>query len=128
MKVNQYQVTEQGKLKIEEELRRIEQDAVRLLTLGCEVHKDLTIDKFEQMGGTKCPICLTERIEMLNHIALSAIALKLNIESGFPPTLHALNRDLALYQARFGGVVEMVGKAAVAMDEGMENESVDHRP
>jgi hypothetical protein len=60
---------------------------------------------------------LQERIEMLNHVALSAIALKMNIENGFPPTLHALNRDLALFQVRFGGVVEMAGKAAVAMEE-----------
>jgi len=59
---------------------------------------------------------LEERIRMLNDIALSAICLKMNIEHGFPPTLDALNRDLGAYQRRFGGVVEMIGKAAVAME------------
>jgi hypothetical protein len=61
---------------------------------------------------------LEERSRMEADIALSAICLKLNIEHGFPPRLDALNRDLAAFQSRFGGVVEVVGKAAVAMDEG----------
>jgi hypothetical protein len=46
---------------------------------------------------------LHERIRMLNDIALSAIALKIRIEHGFPPTLDALNRDLDAYQRWFGG-------------------------
>jgi hypothetical protein len=47
---------------------------------------------------------LEERNEMLNHIALSAVALKLNLELGVVgnPSLHALNRDLSLFTARFG--------------------------
>ena len=48
---------------------------------------------------------LLERNRMLSDIALSAVALKLNIENGFPPHLHALNRDLAAFSARFGGIV-----------------------
>jgi hypothetical protein len=35
----------------------------------------------------------------LKDIALSAIALKINIESGFTPHLHALDRDLQAYNA-----------------------------
>jgi hypothetical protein len=45
---------------------------------------------------------MLDRIRMLSDIALSAVALKLNIENGFSPSLHALNRDLATFQARFG--------------------------
>ena len=47
---------------------------------------------------------LEERNRMLSDIALSAVALKLNIEHGFKPSLHALNRDLDAFQRRFGGV------------------------
>ncbi len=51
---------------------------------------------------------LRERNRMLTDIALSALALKLNIEHGFtPPPLHALNRDLDTFQRRFGGIIEM---------------------
>jgi hypothetical protein len=46
---------------------------------------------------------LLERNRMLSDIALSAVCLKLNIENGFPPTLDALNRDLAAFERRFGG-------------------------
>lgn len=47
---------------------------------------------------------LLERIQMLNDIALSALCLKMNIENGFPPRLDALNRDLGMFQRRFGEV------------------------
>jgi hypothetical protein len=46
---------------------------------------------------------LAERNRMLSDIALSAIALKLNIEHGYEPTLHVLTRYLDAYTARFGG-------------------------
>jgi hypothetical protein len=48
---------------------------------------------------------LTERNQMLTHIALSAVALKLNLEHGFTPSLHALNRDLSLFAVRFGHIM-----------------------
>jgi hypothetical protein len=48
---------------------------------------------------------LTERNRMLSDVALSAVALKLNLEHGFPPSLHALNRDLAAHARRFGHLV-----------------------
>jgi hypothetical protein len=44
---------------------------------------------------------LMERNRLLSDIALSAIALKLNFENGFPPRLDALNRDLDAFDARF---------------------------
>lgn len=48
---------------------------------------------------------LTDRIRMLNDIALSAVALKLNLEHGITaPSLHALNRDLNAYQKKYEGV------------------------
>lgn len=59
---------------------------------------------------------LEERNRMLSDIALSAVALKLMIEHGFTPQLYALNRDLAAFQLRFGGIVEAIGSAAAAMD------------
>ena len=49
---------------------------------------------------------LQERLRMLSDIALSATCLKLNLDHGFKPSMHALNRDLAAFQARFGGVHE----------------------
>jgi hypothetical protein len=49
---------------------------------------------------------LLERIRLLNNIALSAVALRISIEAGFKPDLHALSRDLDAYQRRFGGVLE----------------------
>lgn len=45
---------------------------------------------------------LEERVQMLTDIALSALALKLTIEHGFTPSLHALDRDIDAYAARFG--------------------------
>lgn len=49
---------------------------------------------------------LLERNRLLTDIALSALALKINIEHGFPPALHALNRDLAAFERRFGGLIQ----------------------
>ena len=49
---------------------------------------------------------LLERKRMLSDIALSAIALKMNIEHGLPPLLDALNRDLDAFQRRFGGLLK----------------------
>lgn len=61
--------------------------------------------KARQLGITAALIEeLVERNQMLSDIALSAIALKLNIEHGFPPSLHALQRDLDAFHRRFGGV------------------------
>jgi hypothetical protein len=54
---------------------------------------------------------LAERNRILSDIALSAVALKLNIEHGFPPHLHALERDLAAFSARFGGAIVKSGAA-----------------
>lgn len=48
---------------------------------------------------------LVERNRLLTDIALSAVCLKLNIENGFPPHLHALNRDLGAWAQRFGGII-----------------------
>jgi hypothetical protein len=49
------------------------------------------------MGKSEIEL-LKEEIELLHRIALSAVALKINIEAGFiPPSLHALNRDLAAH-------------------------------
>jgi hypothetical protein len=47
---------------------------------------------------------LRERNRMLSDIALSAVCLKLNIENGFTPTLHALTRDLDAFDRRFGKI------------------------
>lgn len=47
---------------------------------------------------------LAERGMMLSQIALAALALKINIELGLPPALHALNRELEAFEKRFGGV------------------------
>jgi excisionase family DNA binding protein len=48
---------------------------------------------------------LHEQNRMLREIALSAIAMMVNVESGFvPPPLHAIKRDLAAYTRRFGPV------------------------
>lgn len=45
---------------------------------------------------------LREQVRLLKDIALSACALKINIEHGATqPPLHALKRDLAAYAARF---------------------------
>jgi hypothetical protein len=52
-----------------------------------------------------------ERNHLLSDIALSALAMKLNIEHGFPPTLHALNRDLDAFNRRFGGIANGVKKS-----------------
>jgi len=49
---------------------------------------------------------ILERNRMLSDIALSAACLKLNIEHGFKPSLHALNRDLAAFDRRFGGNID----------------------
>jgi hypothetical protein len=54
---------------------------------------------------------LLERNRMLSDIALSAICLKMNIENGFPPHLHALNRDIGAFQRRFSAM-PMNAKAA----------------
>jgi len=48
---------------------------------------------------------MQDRIRLLTDIALSAVALKLNIEHGFEPHLNALNRDLAAHNKRFGGII-----------------------
>jgi hypothetical protein len=45
---------------------------------------------------------ILERNRMLSDIALSAVALKLNIEHGGKPYLHALKRDLDAFSRRFG--------------------------
>jgi hypothetical protein len=45
---------------------------------------------------------LMDRNSLLSDIALSAIALKLNIEHGFQPNLYALKRDLLAFHRRFG--------------------------
>lgn len=66
---------------------------------------------------------LRERNRMLNDIALSAIALKMNIENGFTPSLYALNRDLEAFQRRFGfGSVKKVlnGDVAQAVEPKLE--------
>lgn len=47
---------------------------------------------------------MRERIRLLSDIALSALALKMNIEHGFLPALDALNRDLAAFERRFGHI------------------------
>ena len=52
---------------------------------------------------------LVERNQLLTDIALSAICLKLNIEHGFEPHLHALNRDLDAFARRFGDINERSG-------------------
>lgn len=48
---------------------------------------------------------LVERNHLLANIALSAVALKLNIDHGFNPSLHAINRDLSAFSRRFGGII-----------------------
>ena len=60
---------------------------------------------------------LWQRIQMLSDIALSAIALKLNIEHGLPPNVHALDRDLAAYQARFVGIISTAWQGGVVANE-----------
>lgn len=45
---------------------------------------------------------LLERNRLLSSIALSAVALKMNLEHGFTPSLYALERDLAAFHRRFG--------------------------
>jgi hypothetical protein len=49
---------------------------------------------------------LQERVRLLSDIALSALCLKLNIEHGFTPVLHALDRDLRAFRMRFGDLSE----------------------
>lgn len=48
---------------------------------------------------------LLERNRLLTDIALSALALKINIEYGFTPRLYSLDRDLGAFMRRFGAVV-----------------------
>ena len=50
---------------------------------------------------------LLDRMRLLTDIALSALAMKLNVEYGFnPPPLHAIKRDLNAFQRRFGGLIK----------------------
>lgn len=65
------------------------------------VQRIVNLWNFADMGKDE----LIERNRLLTDIVLSAVALKLNIEHGFPPNLHALKRDLDTWSRRFGGVI-----------------------